>query len=250
MPKRGDCLRMNRSRYWWFGTLGAVLILGSLTGYIAIARDTLWVQEKEIQRGDKLGPLQLAKTWKVTAGSSAAVSVLSPHESLDLTFPKLSGLLTINKEETEPVVGTIAADMTSLYSEDPAWNAKLRDWYFFNVKSYPEASFRIVKVGGFEKPLLEGEPHPLTIEGEMTVRNMTQPIQFKGEITHTGGRMELKARCSGLETKKFGIPELLEPIYTGKNVATLEVTLILEPEDPDTSRHRQADSHNFREIGA
>ncbi|MEC0245482.1 YceI family protein [Paenibacillus chitinolyticus] len=241
---------MNRRRYWWFGTLGAVLILGSLTGYFAIAREPSWIQKKEIQKGDKLGPLQLGKTWKVTAGSSAAVSVVSPHESLDLTFPKLSGLLKINQEDTDHIVGTVAADMTSLYSEDPAWNAKLRDWYFFNVKAYPEASFRIVKVGGFEKPLLEGEPHPLTIEGELTVRNMTQPIQFKGEIKHTGSRMELKVRCSGLENKNFGIPELLEPIYTGKNMATLEVTLILEPEDPDTSRQRQADSHNFREIGA
>lgn len=241
---------MNRSRYWWFGTLGAVLILGSLTGYIAIAREPLWTQEKEIQKGDKLGPLQLGKTWVVTAGSSATVSVLSPHESLDITFPRLSGLLKITPDDTDHLTGTVAADMSSLYSGDPAWNAKLRDWYFFNVKAYPEASFRIVKVGGFEKPFLEGIPHPLTIEGEMTVRNMTQPVQFKGNIEHNGSRMELKARCTGLETKNFGIPELLEPMYTGKNMAMLEVTLILEPEDADTYKHRQANSHNFREIGA
>jgi polyisoprenoid-binding protein YceI len=88
-------------------------------------------------------------------------------------FPVTAGRLEIGEDPTKSsVVATI--DVTAVDSGDPKRDEHLRSADFFNAEQYPHVTFRSNNVDDHG----DGE---FTLDGELTVRDVTRPVTLKGE---------------------------------------------------------------------
>ena len=88
-------------------------------------------------------------------------------------FPVTAGHLEIAVDPTQAsVVATI--DVAAVDSGDPKRDEHLRSADFFDAEQYPHVTFRSAKVDDHG----DGE---FTLEGDLTVRDVTRPVTLKGE---------------------------------------------------------------------
>jgi polyisoprenoid-binding protein YceI len=121
--------------------------------------------------------------WKPTGTHHGDVSIAS-------------GNLMVNEQQL--VGGSFTIDMTSIVVidiEDPEYNAKLRDHLtsadFFEVETYPTASFEITGVKAIDGNIIDktkekGDITPNhSITGNLTMKGITKSITFNAKVDLT-----------------------------------------------------------------
>ena len=90
------------------------------------------------------------------------------------TFPKLSGVLTL--DESNPANSSVEAsiDVASIETRDAQRDAHLKSADFFDVEKFPAMTFHSTKVTATG-------PGEGTVEGNLTIRDQTHPAVFHVE---------------------------------------------------------------------
>lgn len=140
------------------------------------------------------------------------------------------GELTL--EGTDIKNGTIEIDMSSITCEDlenPKYNKKLVDHLksgdFFSTDQYPKAIFKIT-----DASLGKGGHYDVT--GDMTIKGITKPVQFKAQLSEKKGKITYKAQITLDRTKwdiKYKSKSFFEELKDNfiYDEFTLDVTLVL-----------------------
>jgi polyisoprenoid-binding protein YceI len=144
-------------------------------------------------------------TWKIDPAHSSILFV-ARHMVVARVhgrFERISGTLRVNPEQ--PVDGEVevSAETASIYTGSPDRDAHLRSADFLDADGAPRIVFRSTKVepaGGSGFRLL----------GELTIRNVTQPVVFEARHTATSKdpwgntRLIYQARAT-INRSDFGI---------------------------------------------
>lgn len=166
-------------------------------------------------------PAAAARSFKVDVSRSklkaVGAKITATH---DISFGTWSGTASVAGDQ---LVGLdITADVGSLVSEPEKLVGHLKSPDFFDVATFPTATFKAteIKAGG------EGGTH--TVSGDLTMRATTKRISFPATIKVAGDQLDAKAEFV-INRKDFGI------VYPGKpddliqdNVA-LSVELVAAP---------------------
>ncbi|MBB3750967.1 polyisoprenoid-binding protein YceI [Mycolicibacterium sp. BK634] len=167
-----------------------------------------------------------AGTWAIDpAHSSIAFSVRHLVVSkVRGTFGTFSGAVTVAEDGTPSVSAEI--DVASVHSGNEQRDAHLRAADFFDVETYPTASFVSTSVAP------DGDNYRL--DGDFTLKGVTRPVslalQFNGVNPGMGhGAVAGFEASVVLNRKDFGI-DIDMPLETGGAVVGDKVTITLEIE--------------------
>jgi polyisoprenoid-binding protein YceI len=161
----------------------------------------------------------------VPAGTWAADKV---HSDIAFAIDYMAGTFTGSFSDFDAQLsdGVLrgSAKVASVQVKDPNLQGHLQAPDFFDAERHPELSF--------ESKNLRREGNQLTVDGEITIKGHTEPVEITGTITdpindpYGGERFGLK-----LETKvdrtKFGI-DWNNPLPNGEPALSNEVRLIAE----------------------
>ncbi|HEX4109625.1 MAG TPA: YceI family protein [Solirubrobacteraceae bacterium] len=116
-----------------------------------------------------------AGTWNIDPVHSQA-SFAVKHMAVALfrgRFDEIDASLTVDEGGNGALVGTVKAD--SLVVRDPNLQAHLGAPDFFDIERYPEITFRSSSIA------VDGDA--VTLEGELTIKDQTHPLQARGTIS-------------------------------------------------------------------
>ncbi len=68
---------------------------------------------------------------------------------------------------------------------------------FFNVRKFPTAMFEITSI--------EGDQNNPTINGNLTIKDKTNPVSFKATVSYPGNTMLLKSEKFSIDRTKWGV---------------------------------------------
>lgn len=162
-----------------------------------------------------------AGIWNVdTAHTSASFS--ARHLGMSKVrgrFDTLDGTLTIADDPTDSHV-EVTIDASSISTNQPDRDAHLKSPDFLDVETHPELTFRSTRI------TRDGDD--LTMEGDLTIRGVTQPVtldvEFLGVMDNPMGPGERAAfeATTSIARHDFGLtwegPQELGGILVGKKV--------------------------------
>jgi polyisoprenoid-binding protein YceI len=120
-------------------------------------------------------PIPAATTWNVdkvhsTVGFAVKHMVVSTFRG---RFEDYDATLTANEDGTLRLEGTVKADSISVKDDNLAAHLTAPD--FFDTAQYPEIQF--------SSTLVRAENGRLVVDGELTIKGNTRPIEARGTIT-------------------------------------------------------------------
>lgn len=171
-----------------------------------------------------------ASTWNIDATHSVAEFKVKHLmiSNVKGTFPKVSGVLTLDESDLSKSSVTASIDVSSIETRDAQRDTHLKSPDFFDVEKFPTMEFKSTKV------TVTGAGEG-TVEGDLTIRDVTKPVVFHVEgptvpakdpwgMTRVGVSATTK-----ISRKEFGLAfnPLLE---TGGAVVGDEVSITLDVE--------------------
>jgi polyisoprenoid-binding protein YceI len=164
-------------------------------------------------------------TQVVPAGTWAVDKV---HSDIGFAVNYMAGTFTgsFSDFDAEVTDGTLrgSAKVASIQVKDPNLAAHLQAPDFFDAERNPEIKF--------ESKDIRRDGEKLTIDGEITIKGHTEPVEINGVITepiqdpYGGERFGLKLEAK-IDRTKFGV-NWNNPLPSGEPALSTEVTLIAE----------------------
>lgn len=153
------------------------------------------------------------------AHSSAAFSVQHVYvEHVTGTVPIVDGTVTFDAKTLMPIKVTATLDATKLHSGDDDRDGALQSPDWFDTKKYPAWTFTSTSV-------MPAGPSSCTIEGLLTMHDVTQPERLDVTIAGTPERPEYRA-VGKIDRKTFGMSVTrLDPVIGNPVDITLDVVL-------------------------
>ncbi|PIE50246.1 MAG: polyisoprenoid-binding protein [Flavobacteriales bacterium] len=104
--------------------------------------------------------------------------------------------------------GKFVADMNTLASLDlkdeekaQKLNSHLKNEDFFEVEKFPTATYEITKVSAAE----ENADYNTILDGNMTIKGITKPIQFKANVSVNENDLEIATAPQNINRQEFGV---------------------------------------------
>ena len=144
------------------------------------------------------------------------------------SFPKISGALTLDGTDLTQSHVEASIDVASIETRDAQRDGHLKSADFFDVEKYPTMTFKSTKV------TVTGADEG-TVEGDLTIRNVTKPVVFKvegptPETKDPWGNMRAGAAATTkISRKEFGLT-WNAALETGGVMIGDEVTITIEVE--------------------
>jgi polyisoprenoid-binding protein YceI len=178
-----------------------------------------WV--KDTEPGDTTGH-EVNGVWFVVKPKSEIVFRIVPQESrvtyeVGETFLDgnrfnvaigstggVEGEITVDPDDIPAAsIGTISVDISQFASDNNRRDNALRD-RFLESATYPTATFVPTQVEGLPESYTEGESISFQVRGDLTVREVTQPVTF--DVTVSGTPEELTGQAeTTILMSDFGI---------------------------------------------
>jgi protocatechuate 3,4-dioxygenase beta subunit/polyisoprenoid-binding protein YceI len=154
-----------------------------------------------IQPGESQAAYHIRETFAVISFVTRAVGVtdrLDGTIEIDLADPQILRSLQVT------------ADLRSLKSDEPNRDNKLADQWLV-TSQFPQASFRAAGINNPPPGILEGQAVQFTLNGEMTIREITRPATFQ-VTARLGGDRLIGTAIGVIKMSDFGIdpPRLLD----------------------------------------
>jgi polyisoprenoid-binding protein YceI len=139
-------------------------------------------------------------------------------------FEDYDAALTANEDGSLRLEGTVRADSITVKDDNLAAHLTAPD--FFDTEKYPEI--------GFASTLMRAEDGQLIVDGELTIKGHTRPIEARGTITEPletlGGYVKLGIELEAIvDRTEYGL-NWNAPLPKGGFAVANEVKLIVELE--------------------
>lgn len=167
-------------------------------------------------------------TTEIQAVPTGTWTVDKVHSDIAFAVKYLAGTFTgsftdFDAELTDGTLGG-AARVASIQVKEPNLAAHLQAPDFFDAERHPEITF--------ESGDIRREGNRLTIDGEITIKGHTEPVEIAGVITdpihdpYGGERFGLQLEAK-IDRTRFGV-SWNNPLPSGEAALSNEVTLIAE----------------------
>jgi polyisoprenoid-binding protein YceI len=169
--------------------------------------------------------MSTTETQAVPAGTWAVDKV---HSDVAFAVDYLAGTFTGSFSDFDATVEdgvlTGSAKVASVQVKDPNLVAHLQTPDFFDAERHPELTF--------ESKSIDRDGDKVKIDGEITIKGHTEPVEITGVISdpiddpYGGTRFGLKAEAK-VDRTKFGV-NWNNPLPSGEPALSNEVTVIVE----------------------
>jgi polyisoprenoid-binding protein YceI len=169
--------------------------------------------------------MSTTETQAVPAGTWALDPV---HSTIGFAVSDLAGTSTGSFGDFAAVVTdgvlTGAARVASVQVKDPDLENHLESPEFFDAERYPELAF--------ESNAIERTGNRIRIDGEITIKGHTEPVEITGDITDPiadpyGGERFGLALAAVIRRDEFGV-SWNNPLPSGEPALSNDVTLVAE----------------------
>jgi polyisoprenoid-binding protein YceI len=164
-------------------------------------------------------------TTQIPTGTWSADKV---HSNIGFAVDYMAGTFTGSFSEFEATLGdgtlTGAAKVASVQVKDENLEAHLQSPDFFDAERNPELTFRSKSI--------DVDSDRVTIDGEITIKGHTEPVEITGVFTEPfddpfgGTRLGLKLEAK-VDRTKFGV-SWNNPLPSGEPALSNEVTIIAD----------------------
>ena len=169
--------------------------------------------------------MSITETQAIPAGTWA---VDKTHSNVGFAVDYMAGTFTGTFSDFDAVVAEGAvkgsAKVASVQVKDPNLEAHLQSPEFFDAERHPELSF--------ESKSLDRDGDQLRIDGEISIKGHTEPVEITGSISdpiadpYGGERFGLRLEAV-VDRDKFGI-SWNNPLPSGEQALSNEVTITAE----------------------
>jgi polyisoprenoid-binding protein YceI len=169
--------------------------------------------------------MSTTETQAVPTGTWAVDKV---HSNIGFAVDYMAGTFTgsFNDFDAELTDGTLkgSAKVASVQVKDPNLEAHLQSPDFFDAERNPELSF--------ESKSIDVDGETAKIDGEITIKGHTEPVEITGVFTepfedpYGGTRLGLKLEAK-VDRTKFGV-SWNNPLPSGEPALSNEVTIIAD----------------------
>ncbi|WP_426572048.1 YceI family protein [Aquihabitans sp. McL0605] len=183
-------------------------VLGGVIVVLAVAGIFTWRQVKPVVEARKYSSVtyQVPKAPKLTAEAGETVYRIDPTKSslsyeVQETFAGkktskatgtsngIAGDIAVNADDLSASrVGPVVASLEQLHSDNNLRDARLRADYLESNK-YPLATFKTTEISGLSGKLTEGKDYPVTLTGDLTVKEQTKRATFDGTASLADGAL-------------------------------------------------------------
>lgn len=167
----------------------------------------------------------ITESQAVPAGTWAVDKV---HSNVGFAIDYMAGTFTgsFNDFDASVTDGTLtgSAKVASVQVKDPNLEAHLQTPDFFDAERHPELSF--------ESRNIRRDGSHVTIDGEVTIKGHTEPVEITGVVSdpiadpYGGERFGLKLETK-VDRQKFGV-SWNNPLPSGEPALSDEVTILVE----------------------
>jgi polyisoprenoid-binding protein YceI len=169
--------------------------------------------------------MSTTETHAVPAGTWAVDPV---HSTVGFAVGYMAGTFTCTFSDFDAVVTdgvlTGSANVASVQAKDPNLEAHLKSPEFFDAESYPKLTFA--------SNAIERNGNRIRIDGKITIKGHTEPVEITGDITDPiadpyGGERFGLALAAVIRRDEFGV-SWNNPLPSGEPALSNDVTLIAE----------------------
>jgi len=174
----------------------------------------------------KLDPTQSQLQYEV------AETFLNDNNRLNLAkgvTSQVSGEITVDLSAPQnSQIGTITADISQFKSDNSRRDNAIRG-RFLESSKYPTVTFVPTSVQGLPNAYTEGQEIPLKISGNLTIRDVTLPVDFDATVKLEGNTLSGVATTTILMSDfKFGPISILGMLNT-EDQAKVTLTFVAHP---------------------
>jgi polyisoprenoid-binding protein YceI len=150
------------------------------------------------------------------------------HSDIGFSVQYMAGTFTgsFSKFQAQLVDGKLSgsADVSSIQVKDPNLEAHLQSPEFFDAERYPELSF--------ESNSIQRDGDRVTVDGEITIKGQTRPIELTGTVSDPiedpWGNQRFGLKLEGaIDRTQFGL-EWNNPLPTGEPALANDVRLFAD----------------------
>jgi polyisoprenoid-binding protein YceI len=193
-------------------------------------------------------PATVAPSTQAASSAGAVVYTIVPGES-QLTYevgevfindnnrfnlasgvtPQVSGEITVDLSAPQnSQIGTITADISQFKSDSNRRDNAIRT-RFLQSNQYPNVTFVPTSIEGLPGTYSEGQEIPLKISGDLTIREVTKPVEFDATVKLAGGTLTSTATTTILMSDfGFGPIDILGMLKT-EDEAKVTLNLVARP---------------------
>ena len=126
------------------------------------------------------------------------------------------------------MIGTVTADISQFQSDNNRRDNAIRD-RFLESSKFPIVTFVPTEVVGLPGTYQEGQEIPLTIIGDLTIRDVTRPVTFEASVKLEGNELRGEATTKILMSEfNFGPINIAGILFT-EDEAKVSLMLVARP---------------------
>ena len=170
----------------------------------------------------------MSTTTETQAVPAGTWTVDKVHSNVGFAVDYMAGTFTGSFSDFEAEVAdgvlTGAAKVASVQVKDPNLEGHLQSPDFFDAERHPELTFK--------SNAIERAGEEVKIDGEITIKGHTEPVEIKGVVSdpiddpYGGTRFGIKAATT-IDRDKFGV-SWNNPLPNGEPALSNEVTILVE----------------------
>ncbi len=143
--------------------------------------------------------------------------------------PQIEGEIQIDASNPQnSSIGTITADISQFRSDSPRRDSALQDRFIESAR-YPTVTFIPTSIEGLPVSYQEGEEIPLVIKGNLTIREVTQPVTFDAIVKLDGSTLSGEATTTILMSDYGFGPIDIGGILKTEDEAKVTLIIIAKP---------------------
>ncbi|BAS26204.1 hypothetical protein LIP_0347 [Limnochorda pilosa] len=142
----------------------------------------------------------------------------------------ISGELSMDVEQsTEGVFGMVRVDLSELTSDEPRRDRAIREQWLQSAQ-FPIAEFRPTGLE-LHAPYQDGQELPVTVHGELTIRNLTRPTAWTGSLILEGDTLRSTVTTQIRMTEYGFEPPSVLGVLRAEDEASIEVEIVARRDD-------------------
>jgi polyisoprenoid-binding protein YceI len=121
----------------------------------------------------------LAAPWNLDPGTTVTADVAWEGRNVQVRFPSLTGDVDFDEKHPDRTRATISVSSTAATTGVGVVDALVRSKDYLGADQYPEITFQLDKLTQTSKSTAD-------IDGRITLRGVTRPVEFKATVVRYG----------------------------------------------------------------
>ncbi len=169
------------------------------------------------------------KTWKINGEQSKVYfSVTTSKESVSFEAKQVEGSWDFRSNSPQEMKASAKMNMNEINSGNSGRDNDVKGPAFFNVSSFPDATFTLTSIEGWPTQWVEGQKAVFQMNGKLTVKNISKDVRFDAEALFEERQLKLQGKTI-VTFSDFGMnnPHML--VLKTEDEVTVILRIVLDP---------------------